>query len=395
MMWRTDQRGMVSLFIVLFTALLTVVVTIGFMRGMIQAQHQASATDVSASAYDAAQAGVEDTKRALARYQQVCQTKESSECDRQTAIIKKGECTTLQQLGVAAGGQEGAVGQRESDADLDQAYTCVKMTVDSPEYQGALEPMTSRLIPLKGQSAFDRVVVEWFSAADMQTEGRADDPAGVDLDTTVKLPKKDAWPKNRPALLRTQFIQFGDGFRLSDFDTRSDDGHMNTGTLFLYPASVGRTDPISLASEDMRHKQPNGVVQQVACQPDMIEHLYSCRATIILPSPVGDGAAPHRYLRLDGLYSQTNSFRIHLLQDATPVGFSGVQATVDSTGRASDQFRRIESRIEVATNTFPYPRSAIDITGSLCKNMMVTDNSADYRGGLQECDPTTYQKANK
>lgn len=396
MMARDHERGMVSLFIVLFTALLTVVVTVGFMRNMIQAQQQVSAADVSASAYDAARAGVEDAKRALARYHQVCQTKGSPECDRQTAVIQKNECTTLQQLGVATGDQEVVVKQQDDDSAFQQAYTCVKMKVDSQDYQGTLDPMTARLIPLKGQSAFDRVSIEWFSAADMQSDGTTS-IAGVDLEASAQLPEKDAWPKNRPALLRVQLAQFGDTFRLSDFDNRSDDGHMNAGTLFLYPAQVGRTDPIVMATEDMRHKQPNGVLQQIACQPNVAEQFYACQATIVLPQVVGgsDDTTPRRYLRIDGLYNKSNNFRIQLFKDTTPVRFSGVQATIDSTGRASNQFRRIESRVEVATNTFPYPQAAIDITGNLCKTMMVTDSPEAYDSGLTECNPSTYQKKNK
>ncbi len=390
---RGAERGMVSLFVVLFTALLTVVVTIGFIRNMIQSQQQVSASDISASAYDAAQAGVEDAKRALVRYHQVCQVKGSPECDRQTAVIHRNECTTLQQLGVATGGREVEVKQQNDDVAFQQAYTCVKMKVDSQDYQGMLDPATARLVPLKGQSEFDRILIEWFSAADMQQGSTGE----IDLETAAQLPKKDTWPKNRPALLRVQLAQFGDTFRLSDFDNRSDDGKMNTGTLFLYPALVGRIDPIILAAEDMRHKQPNGVMQQVACQPDVSDHLYACRTVIVLPQAIGgtDGASLHRYLRIDGLYSQANSFRVQLFKDSTPVRFSGVQATVDVTGRASDQFRRIESRVEIATNTFPYPQAAVDITGNVCKTMMVTDTANEYDGGMQECDPSTYQKTNK
>ena len=87
-----------------------------------------------------------------------------------------------------------------------------------------------------------------------------------------------------------------------------------------------------------------------------------------------------------------NNFRVQLAKDGQAVSFAGVQAIVDSTGRASDQFRRVQSRVEVDTNSFPYPRAAIDITGNLCKNFMVTDNPTDYVSGSTVCDPTTYTK---
>ena len=66
------HKGGVSIFIVVIVAVLVSIVSVSFLRLMLRDQEQASRLDLSQSAYDSAQAGVEDAKRFLHRYQQEC-----------------------------------------------------------------------------------------------------------------------------------------------------------------------------------------------------------------------------------------------------------------------------------------------------------------------------------
>ena len=63
---QNNNRGAVSIFIVLFTALLVTIIATGFIQLMLRNQQQSVNSDLSQSAYDSALAGVEDAKRALA-----------------------------------------------------------------------------------------------------------------------------------------------------------------------------------------------------------------------------------------------------------------------------------------------------------------------------------------
>ncbi len=282
--------------------------------------------------------------------------------------------------------------QGEGDAALQQAYTCVKMKLNSPDYLGTLDSSQSRVVPLRGTAAFNRVTLEWFTKSNLKN---ATDSINLPSDVQPQLPKLSEWPENRPAFLRSQLIQYGKEFTLSDFDNASD-GRSNANTLFLYPSRLDTSSGNNTFDfmSDVRRSQSTGVLQQVKCNEDLTEALYACKATLLLPEPINpseDGIRGGAYLRLNGIYNAGNDFRVKLYNNTTQVDFAGVQAVVDSTGRANDQFRRVESRVELDVSIFPYPDAAIDITGNLCKDFLITDDPADYVSNTDECDPTKYK----
>jgi hypothetical protein len=360
---------------------------------MVQEQQQATSSDLSASALNSAQAGVEDAKRALVRYQDYClgspTAAATAECVKLDRALKNGtQCNTIQETGVAgtSGDKEVIVQQdrNEADAQLEQAYTCVKIQLNTVDYVGRLPATGSRMIPLRATNDYNKVEIEWFSKDDLK-DSSSDDTSTetVSLGNDQLLPALADWSSNRPALLRAQLIQFGSNFSLSDFDKTSD-GASNAHTVFLNPSEVGR-DTLSFA-DDARLSSLTGSLQQIACDRTFstasVDKLYACKASISLPNAVGQSDLKRTaYLRLNALYNPNTSFRVKLMQDTTPVTFSSVQPIVDSTGRANDLFRRVQSRIEIDNSTFPFPQSSVDLSGSLCKTFLVTDKAADYVEG--------------
>jgi Tfp pilus assembly protein PilX len=393
---RQSERGAVSIFIVIFTALLITTITVAFVRTMVQDQQQATMNDLSKSALDSAQAGVEDAKRAIVTYQSHCIESGdgvgTTECNNLASALRDGtHCDTLQKAGVAGSpdDKEVVIKQAEGDELLQQAYTCVKVQLDTKDFIGSVTPNTSRLIPLKASGAFNQIVIEWYSQSDLQTAA-GDNPAGgatpVDLGLDARLPKLADWPKNRPALMRVQLLQFGDSFKLSDFYGTADASNANDASLFLVPSRVGRTT--MSFSDDIRQSSTSGALEQIACNPNFsstsTDTQYACKATIQLPNPIdtADAAKRHAYLRVNELYNTNTNFRV-TLQDASsnPVSFSSVQPLVDATGRANDLFRRIQSRIELTNSSIPYTEATVDLTNSLCKSFLVTDKPEDYNPG--------------
>lgn len=383
---RRNQEGAVSLFVVIFATLLITIVTVGFIQLMLRDQQQATSTDLSQSAYDSALAGVEDAKRLLL-LDQACRNGTAAStvnCAAITAALtpapgeSQTSCDTLSQAGIVSETNgETIIQQSTSDtaAVLDQAYTCVRVGVNTGDYKGGVDVNQSDIIPLKGVGTFDSIELSWFSREDVSTE--TDEISFPTTGAGTSLPPEGTeWPDTTPPLLRTQLMQMGGGFKLTDFDDSQPDRHSNTNTLFLYPSAT-----VGLATKDFMldaRRSPSNAPQQILCNDSFLEGEYSCKVTITLPQPIdGNIANRNAYLRLTSLYNGAH-YSIKLKNGNQDVQFNGVQPSVDSTGRANDLFRRVEARVELVGD-FTYPEAAIDMEGDLCKNFVVTNEEDGFK----------------
>lgn len=374
------QRGAVSLFIVIFTALLVTTITISFMQLMVRDQQQASYSDLSESAYDSAVAGVEDAKRALLLQQQ-CRGDNSKRCEDIRAAIAGGKCNTLDAIFSTGASSETKIQQSEGDKKLEQAYTCVKITSNTTDFLGSIDPsMNNTLVPLRATQSFDTVKISW---SQNKTGGTLDLPKGADK----SLPKvgSSSWPANRPALLRAQLINgnAATSFKLSDLDTT---GFSNS--LFLYPSETGATTANFSLDGRFAADGSAGVndPQPTKCDKNASSGAYSCSVTVQLASFVKAGDESMTFLSLAAFYNPTE-YKIELFDSTkandpvtkqpVPIPYDSVQPEVDSTGRANDLFRRVVSRVELE-GAFNYPVAALETTGNLCKNFSITTEANDY-----------------
>lgn len=386
------QRGSVSIFIVIFAALLITIVTVSFVRIMLQDQRQATTTDLSQSAYDSAQAGVEDAKRAILRYQSICNS--GGDCVDAATKINSPVCNAaIGTLGVDVSGGEVKVQTGNSNA-LDQAYTCAKIALNTDDYLGTLLPNESNIIPLVGVTDPDTVQIQWFSSKDLSDNGYN---ANLQSLTSASWPllSQTSWSLYRPSIMRAQIMQFGsNGFTLTDFDSKNAANESNANTLFLYPSGVsGVSSPIVDTfsfNKDTPRRASIGAPLAVHCSGNLGASNYACTTRLKIPIPIG-GVGSHRtiLLRLSALYNGTD-YRVTLYNSISPVQFNAVQPQIDSTGRANDLFRRVQTRVELTDTNFPYPEAEIDTTGNLCKDFSITDNPNDYNQGsvgISGCTP--------
>lgn len=398
---RVGQSGAVSLFVVVFAMLIITVITLSFLRLMVADQNQSTNANLAEGARNSAMAGVEDAKRALLDFKKCVggvSSEVPSDCVDIEHRLSSDVCNYaiygagLVSSGSEQGGTETAPGeilvqQSEGDKDLDQAYTCVKLKLNTNDYIGSAAVHETRMIPLVGTSSFTKIKLEWFSIDDMQSvqnRGQVDVPTG----TRKPLPsggRTSDWPANRPSVLRAQLMQFGETFRLTDFDSASSD-ESNASTLLLYPSATGLESGETSFSRDTRGASRSSSTAPfgIWCNPTMPAGGYACSATINLPNPVG-GDEDNRtaYLRLVPFYNSTH-FRVTLLDNSsTIVQFKAVQPEIDSTGRANNVFKRVASRVDLYGDGFGYPNAAVDLRGSFCKDFSVTED--DFISG--QCEP--------
>lgn len=386
------QRGAVSLFIVIFAAMLMTILTVSFVRIMMHDQLQATNNDLSQSAHDSALAGVEDAKRALIACQK--SDPDSAVCK----AIDSHSCTTLSDAGIVPsvvkdGNAEMPVQTVTADdtaTKLDQAYTCVKIARITDDFVGQLSAGQSKIVPIKGVAEFDTVHLSWFQYDDFKTGNPSPNQAlsyfsSASACSPFCLPSvtSGTWPQNSPPLMRVQLMQYADtGFKIDDLNNGSD-----ASTVFLYPQ--GATTPVN-TPYDMTaagRRQPTGPYG-VYCAKQLSAGGYACAIDLKLPTP-SEGAIGNRvaYLQLSSLYNPAH-FQVKLLGNngTSPVSINGEQPIVDSTARANDVFRRVESRVEMSSD-FPYPEAAVDISGSLCKNFVVTDDPSVAEKTNTTCKP--------
>lgn len=376
---RLQQRGGVSLFIVIFTMLIITIVTVSFTQIMTRNQKQATANDLSQRAYDSALAGVEDAKRTLVALQQACTSGSNEECNNLKNAVNSDDCDTLDQAGISGTSKNGVYQETRVGALSDnQAYTCVKIDTKTANYEGFLGADESTVVPLVGDENFNRVKITWFTHED---SGQSDGDQTVKLYSGMPdLPPQSVWGSETPSLMRAQYIP-------GSVSTSSLDGNGGAKTAFLYPSSVGVD--VSLNAFTRRNNNIGTLSPSpISCTDyNLTVAAGSCSATLILP-----GNTQRAYLQLTALYNATH-FTVELYRGATHVDFDGVQPKVDSTGRAAELFRRVIARVKVSGVSLPYPNASVTTKGNFCKDFSLRDSDGnEYQPSTtagETCDPSS------
>lgn len=440
------RKGAASFYMVSFSTLILVIIAASFATIIISEVTRASNDDLSQSAYDAALAGVEDAKIAYANYRRCvekgvtsasalssgaeinCQDivfwmthPEGAEgynsCDMVAHMI--GRIGKYESGEVLVSDTVKRDGGSDVTSDLNQAYTCVKIGTVLSDYRANLTSSSNyRLVRvgLDGVNASDvkSVKLSWYSVK----EGIRFNTTNFSNGKVSFVSVNDALQPPTPPTIELQMIQTANNFKLSELNGATQGGETDRATLFLVPTNNanlagGKSDYnyIGVYNNGQNRISTNQVSktndQSISNLPFVVyckdSADFACETMIELPNPIGGYRNDDTFLFLVTLpYGEPDTdFAIQFCTDTncevitdSATGkitsskiakISGVQVVIDSTGRANDLFRRVETRLESVDVSFPYAYYALQLLGGsnndagLEKKLVVTQESnRDY-----------------
>lgn len=390
------KKGGVSIFIVMVVGVLVSIMSASFLRLMFRDQEQASKLDLSQSAYDSAQAGVEDAKRFLRIFRSACGASGTGSfegvtynCNAMRDAIQNESCYTLATAGIGNPNGETIIqttsgaGGASNDASLNQAYTCVKLRMNTADFLGRTNDGSPSVINLRGTTAFNRVRIRWHSRENMTNGNNIALDSLSNPSVRPRIDSRNWRNQNRPAILKAQFYGYvpGVGGSSSIMDTPYPDDGNGASEMLFYPTNS--TSALSSNVSNMPTVRRNESSSQATTdytftrcsdRMDANSNAYACETTVNIGRVRGVQPSDVLYLRLTPLMNDSN-FKVELLNGDNVVDFAGVQPKVDSTGRANTQLRRVESRIGFNDTNFPVPLFSAQTESNeepICKEFSVT-----------------------
>ena len=410
------KKGAASFYIVAISTLILVIIAASFAAVIISEVTRTSNDDLAQSAYDSALAGIEDAKLAYYNYQNCKNGATYSgvgfSCDELIKWVEKGEmpegtneCDMVAKtLGRGISENEGVLVQETAANNMQQYYTCVTMTNRTKDVLGYITEnnpaYTVRVKFADGVStkAIKKVRVSWHSDDDgSQNEFQYEDfgSDGIFGDQIVK-----------PAVISVGMVQTSETFKLNNFDVTKDN-QTDRGTVYLVP-----TDQADLEAAGGKYNvswngtkntiDTNGFLKSndktvknlpyaVYCNKEGND--FACSAEIGIPDPVGGNRSEETFIFAITLPygGPSTHFSLEFLCDSEckeavtldtgeTVNYGdqaildGVQVKIDSTGRANDLYRRVETRLQPGEVGFPYPLYAIQVLGNDSNGSLIEKN---------------------
>ncbi len=375
------KKGAASLFIVVFSILLLTIISLSFIKIALRGNKSATESDLSRSAYDSAMSGVEDAKRALVKYATSCAPGSTDPfCLSFQASYDGKDCDIVAKALDKTVSDEQKLNPGGGSHDANQAYTCVNILYNTPDYLGRLQREDdSVIIPLRAVSdGVNAINVRWFAAEDSNGRTAEFDFPG----SSEYLPTDSDWEaRGLPPVLVVQYFKVMEHdpaahpeYNLADYNIDGRGSFFRT--LYLTPVKIGHGE-VNF-TYDMRGYDQNQIppLIETTCSNNFSSSVYACNIKINLPGVIPANSDKY-YVRITKRYSAKASYQVQMLSGSAVVDFAGVQPAVDSNGRANDFFRRVEARLNLSNllaDAGVLPYGAVEVAkGDFCKKLSVYD----------------------
>lgn len=325
------QRGIVSFMVTLIMMLVISLIVIGFSQTARRTAREALDTQLSSQAFYAAESGV---NMVAAKIKAGGTPTEKNDCN------NTGTYAITEKL----------------DGD-NVKVTCVLVDPIPSDIKVGASQTESTIIPIDtGATPLSSLTFKWTPPQDVSAE-----VSGCSTTAGTFPAARDA--NCAFALLRVDLLKTTGA--VNGFTALAD----NTLTFYLQPihsAMGGGSASVS----DFNSTNRGRIVGVGGCTTE-------CSATIGFPAILG----AKYYVRLSTLYADTET--VTITGNGGAIQFSGIQAVIDSTGKAQDVLRRVQVRYPIGI-THGEPPYAVQSSSTICKKFTVG-------GGQFALDPACKQ----
>ena len=260
------KKGVASFYIVAFSTLVLVVVAASFGAVIVSEITRTSNDDLSQSAYDSALAGVEDAKVAFADYQRCVEAGATETNIVYDGLVTCGEiiywmnhpdCYMVGHiLGRISEEEEAEVplgitteanvaGSSDGASVLNQAYTCVVMKKDLPDYKSTItaahQVRTVKIDFTDDEAkALDHIKLSWYTLKPNTNPVYSSTKEINGVKTGAFQPKAET-AMIAPPTVELQIIQTADNFSMDEVVSSTNSDRTDRATLYLVPGKSENT----------------------------------------------------------------------------------------------------------------------------------------------------------
>ena len=380
------KKGAASFYVVAFSTLILLIIAASFTALVVAQITRSSNADLAQSAYDSALAGVEDAKLAFYSYRSclnqgaVAQAPVEGEaigCDEIVYMMENSENEDCGMVAEILGRTDEGVGvmvEENNGNNMQQAYTCVKVRTKLRDYSASLSADEQmRVIRPRFDDGISANSITYIRLSWGLKENQVFNFSG--FNPVFPSAAKIADILN-PPVLSVAILQAGTPFNLSSFDLIGD-GRTNRGLVFLVPRDASgdegvkenyivATDKKIRASDWVKSNDRTAVNKPYAIDCNLDAENYICTASLQLPGTIEGNRSDENFaIIVSSPYGKSTDFKLEFCTNETacsasveelavdetetdansPVILKGVQLGVDSTGRANDLYRRVETRL--------------------------------------------------